>query len=90
MCVFEFDETKSASNFVKHGIDFHQAQALWNDDNYIQFSAQTFIENRTIVVGLLSDKHWAAVVTEREGAVRIISVRRARKREIEMYESERF
>lgn len=32
-------------------------------------------------------KHWSAVVTYREGRVRLISVRRSRKKEVELYES---
>ncbi|MCD1629151.1 MULTISPECIES: BrnT family toxin [Marinobacter] len=33
------------------------------------------------------DKHWSAVVTYREGRIRLISVRRSRKKEVELYES---
>ena len=28
---FEFDENKSKSNKIKHGIDFEEAKKLWKD-----------------------------------------------------------
>ena len=36
---FEFDEEKSAANRVKHGIDFLDAQALWNDPDLLEIQA---------------------------------------------------
>ncbi len=89
MCVFEFDESKSETNLIKHGIDFYQAQALWQDADVIVIPARTSLESRSLVIGEIDSKYWSAVVTKRDGATRIISVRRARKREIELYESER-
>jgi len=41
-----------------------------------------------MLIGMIDEKHWAAVVTHRRGCARIISVRRARKREIATYESQ--
>jgi uncharacterized DUF497 family protein len=37
MIVFEFDGAKSKSNLAKHGIDFVDAQALWNDPDLLRF-----------------------------------------------------
>jgi len=84
---FEYDENKSASNLEKHGIDFKQAQALWNDPNLLEIPARTQDEPRNFSIGLINGKHWSAVTTPRNGVTRIISVRRSRKKEVELYES---
>lgn len=84
---FEFDQLKSDSNFAKHGIDFVEAQKLWNDPMLLEITAKTEDEPRFIVIGLIGIKHWAAVITYRNKNIRIISVRRARKSEVAIYES---
>ncbi|MBF56630.1 BrnT family toxin [Halomonas sp. FeN2] len=84
---FEFDEEKSAANRVKHGIDFLDAQALWNDPDLLEIQAKSNDEPRFLVVGLIGVKHWSAVITYRNERIRLISVRRSRKREVELYES---
>jgi hypothetical protein len=84
---FEFDSGKSASNQRKHGIDFTEAQALWQDPLHVEVPARTVDEPRWLVIGQLDGKHWSAVVTYREQRVRIISVRRAREEEVAIYES---
>lgn len=84
---FEYDDDKSQTNLEKHGIDFLDAQALWNDPDLLEIRAKSEDEPRFLVVGLIGQKHWSAVVTYRNGTVRLISVRRSRKREVELYES---
>lgn len=84
---FEFDSNKSQSNKEKHGIDFSQAQALWGDSDLIEIPAKTDDEPRFLVIGRISEEHWSAVITYRREKIRIISVRRARKEEIDIYES---
>jgi len=84
---FEFDPNKSASNKHKHGIDFVEAQALWNDLDFVEVPLVTVDEQRFLIVGMINGKHWSAIVTYREGRVRIISVRRSRKEEVTIYES---
>lgn len=83
---FEFDERKSASNQVKHGIDFVAAQELWLDTNRVEVAARAVEEPRFLVIGQIKARFWAAVITYREERVRIISVRRARDEEIKIYE----
>lgn len=82
---YEYDPAKSAANKEKHGIDFEQAQALWNDPGTIIATAQSEIESRFLVIGRISERFWTAVVTYRGEAVRIISVRRSRKIEVFHY-----
>jgi len=82
----EFDDVKSQANKSKHGIDFVEAQGLWLDEMFVEIQARTEDEPRFLVVGMISGKHWSAVITYRGERVRIISVRRARIEEVEFYE----
>jgi len=84
---FEFDSNKSQNNKEKHGIDFREAQALWDDSDLIEIPARTGDEPRFLVVGKISGEHWSAIITWRREKIRIISVRRSRKEEIDIYES---
>ena len=84
---FDFDPIKSNSNLLKHGIDFDVAQSLWNDPDILEIPAKTVDEPRYLVVGKIDDKHWSAVINYRDQAIRLISVRRSRLEEIELYES---
>lgn len=86
--MFEFDEAKSKTNLEKHGIDFVQAQALWDDPDLLEIPAKTVDEPRFLLIGRIETKHWSAVVTYRSECVRIISVRRSRAEEVTLYESE--
>lgn len=86
MIAFEFDEHKSQRNREKHGIDFVQAQALWDDPYLIEIPARTVDEPRFLVVGRIEGRHWSAVITHRNESIRIISVRRSRVEEVALYE----
>ncbi|PCJ45302.1 MAG: toxin [Gammaproteobacteria bacterium] len=87
MATFEYDENKSKSNLKKHGIDFNTAQVLWNDPDALEVEIESGVETRFLVVGLINNKHWSAIVTYRNKNVRLISVRRSRNKEVELYES---
>jgi len=87
MLPFECDSQKSQSNLKKHGIDFVEAQLLWLDPYLLEIPAKTVDEPRYLMIGKILDKHWSAVVTYRNESIRIISVRRARIEEVEIYES---
>ena len=87
MIEFEFDKRKSQINKNKHGIDFIEAQVLWDDTNRIEIPAKTIDEERYLLIGMISDKYWSAIATYRGEKVRIISERRSRKEEVEIYES---
>jgi len=84
---FEFDEQKSQANKEKHGIDFVEAQALWDDPELLEVPLKYADEPRFVIVGLIGSLHWSAIITYREARVRIISVRRARDYERDFYES---
>jgi len=84
---FEFDSQKSQSNKKKYGIDFCEAQALWDDPDLIEVPTRTSDEPRFLVIGKISGQYWSGVITYRAEKIRIISVRRSRKEEIDIYES---
>jgi hypothetical protein len=83
---FEFDPEKSATNQAKHGIDFLQAQDLWEDPDRVEVPARTIGEARWLLVARIGKVYWSAVVTYRDLRVRIISVRRSRSEEVRIYE----
>lgn len=77
---FEFDENKSRTNKEKHGIDFVEAQQLWHGPIVI-VGGRDVNEKRMLVIGEIDGKPWTAIITMRDGVIRIISVRRARDAE---------
>ncbi len=84
---FEYDPLKSKKNNEKHGIDFEEAQKLWSDSDRVVIPARTDDEQRFAIVGKYHNKVWIGIYTIRNSRVRIISARRARKKERELYES---
>jgi len=86
MFIFEFDDRKSRANLSKHGINFLDAQLLWNDPNLLEIPAKTEDEARYLVIGKIDGKLWSAVITYRGTNIRLISVRRSRNEEAILYE----
>lgn len=86
MIAFEFDETKSQANLLKHDINFVDAQQLWNDPMLLEIPAKTEDEPRFLIIGLINTRHWSAVITYRGKNIRLISVRRSRTEEVALYE----
>ena len=83
---FEWDPQKSIANKEKHGIGFETAQRLWSDKNRVEIHASHPVENRWILIGKKDDKLWTAIYTLRGNAIRIISVRRSRGKEVDLYD----
>jgi uncharacterized DUF497 family protein len=84
---FEFDIKKSQSNKKKHGIDFSEAQKLWEDPFLLEIPLRTSDEERFLVTGKIDGRLWSGIITYREEKVRLISFRRSRKEEVALYES---
>jgi uncharacterized protein len=82
---FEYDPAKSQANKEEHGIDFDEAQALWRDEDRVEFPARSDTEERHALLATKDDKIWVAFYTMRDAAIRIISVRRARENEEKTY-----
>ncbi len=85
---FEYDPDKSAENKRKHGIDFEEAQQLWADARLVEVPARTIDEARWLLIGKIDEKHWSVIIARRGDNIRLISVRRSRDEEVEIYESE--
>ncbi len=86
--IFEYNEHKSLINKSKHGIDFDQAKALWDDPYAFELpSLQSKNEDRFLVLGKIDSKNYTAIITYRDIDIRIISVRRSREKEKKLYES---
>jgi uncharacterized DUF497 family protein len=85
---FEYDPDKGVENKRKHGIDFEEAQQLWADARLVEVPARTTDEPRWVLIGKIDEKHWSAIITRRGDNIRLISVRRSREEEVQIYESE--
>jgi uncharacterized protein len=53
----------------------------------LKIEANAEADARFLVIGLIADKHWSAVITYRGVNIRLISVRRSRIEEVAIYES---
>lgn len=84
---FEYDLNKSKSNQKKHGIDFEDAQLLWQDSEVVELKYTFEGEDRYLVIAKINAKCWTATYTFRADKIRIISVRRSRTKEVHLYES---
>jgi uncharacterized protein len=88
---FEFDPNKSRANKKKHGIDFDEAQALWTSGKFVE-AAGKFVEPETeprfFRIAMINGILWFSVFTMRGDKVRLISVRRTRPEEKELYEQQ--
>lgn len=85
---FEWDEDKRKSNFSKHGIDFIDAIHVFNDADRIEFNSIRNKEQRYQTIGSVNDLVVMLVVyTCRNEKKRIISARKASKKEREIYYS---
>ena len=85
--MFEFDKYKSESNKKKHGIDFKMARQLWEDPNRIEIPARWVDEPRYLLIAWFNEGLWSAIYTMRNKKIRIISVRKSRNDEKEIYDS---
>ncbi len=71
----------------KHGIDFETAKMLWKDPNRVEIPSRWLDESRYILIARLESNLWSAIYTIRENRIRLISVRKSRHNEKEIYDS---
>ena len=83
---FVYNVAKSRANLLKHGIDFEEAQRLWDDRHGLAKKVRCRGEDRAVLIARYAGACWTAAYTERLGAIRLISVRRATKREVSSYD----
>lgn len=86
MTNIEFDERKRLANIEKHGIDFKQAIAAFRDPSGFEYrSDRDNTEQRCVLIGKAGETILAVVFTIRGEAIRIISARKARKKEVALW-----
>jgi uncharacterized DUF497 family protein len=85
--LFEWDDAKNRSNFAKHGLDFADAELVFAgpcvtfvDDRF------NYGEERFVTLGLLAGRLVTIAHAPRAGATRIISMRKANRREQKIYQ----
>ncbi len=87
--IFEWDENKAEKNEQKHGISFEEAESIFYDPRSVTVLDPDHSETelRFIDIGMSNyDRILVVVYTEREQRIRLISARRASKKERKMYE----
>lgn len=83
---FEWDPAKDRANRKKHGISFAMARAMWDDPFLVEARLQSFPEERWAAIARLPFGYYTAIVTYRgDSTIRIISVRKSSKKEVEIY-----
>jgi len=83
---FEWDEKKRIRNIEKHGLDFNDAHQIFTDEAYVVEDARiNYDETRYVLYGPLFGRIVVAAFTVREDVIRIISMRKANKREQASY-----
>ena len=70
----------------KHGIDFETAKKLWVDPNRVEIPSRWVDESRYVLIARLENNLWSAIYTYRENRIRLISVRKSRNNEKEIYD----
>ena len=89
---FEWDSAKAKSNLTKHNVSFEEATTVFGDANSLTINDpdHSKSESRSITIG---NSHAAKILvvvhTERGDNIRIISARRASRRERKSYEESR-
>jgi uncharacterized DUF497 family protein len=87
MRVFEWDEEKAAANIRKHGISFRSATRAFDDLNGIESLDTRFDygEERYNLIAAAEEFLLAVAFTERQGRIRILSARKASRKEKAQY-----
>ena len=67
--------------------EFEMAKKLWEDPNRIELPARWVDEPRYLLIAWFNDRLWSAICTIRNKKIRIISVRKSRNDEKEIYDS---
>ena len=81
---YEWDEVKRQSNAQKHGIDFQEVEVFDWDSALVERSDRAG-EVRFVAVGYIDVRLCCIVFTERRTRIRVISLRRASRREERRY-----
>ncbi len=84
---FSFDPAKNEKNIAVRGLSFELAAELeWTNALVTEDTRRDYGELRLRVLALLNGRLYAVVVTPRHGELRVISFRKANRKEERLYE----
>jgi uncharacterized DUF497 family protein len=84
---FEWDEAKRAANLAKHGVDFAIVESFDFESAVVMTDDRDdYGEPREIALGFVGTRLHVLIFTWRNEIVRVISLRKANKREMKIYE----
>ena len=87
--MFEWDDDKAAANLARHKVAFERVEDFdWSTAQIIIDDREDYGELRQIALGFIGERLHVLIFTEREDNIRVISLRKANKREIEAYEQQ--
>jgi len=88
---YQWDPEKAASNLGKHGVDFADAVGVFEDEWALTIKEEHVKgEQRFATLGTdFLERVLVVVYTYRDGTIRLISARRATRRERRAYEQKR-
>ncbi len=86
---FEFNAAKDEANLAKHGIRLGEAKDLWLDPDLLVLASDFRFEMQYLAIGCWDGRHWTAIFTRRCNRLRLISARRVRDEEREIYEEKK-
>lgn len=82
-----YDSDKNDTNVIKHGVSFEQVYEFdWDSAVIYEDSRKDYGEERRIALGFIGKRLHVLVYTPRRDTVRIISLRKANKRERKAYD----
>jgi uncharacterized DUF497 family protein len=84
--LFEYDSEKDAANQRKHGLSLEVARRIdWNNIRVVPDTRHDYQEARYQIYGKVLDRLHVLIVTPRDGVLRVISLRKANRREVNQY-----
>lgn len=89
--LFTWDEIKAERNFIKHEVSFEETKTIFSDPYFIDFfdPDHSEDEDRYVIIGMsVSQRILIASYTERQGRIRLISARKATRKERQLYEEQ--
>lgn len=82
----EFDPAKNARNIAEREISFERAEDFeWETSVIVRDSRRDYKETRFRAMGMIGERLHAMVFTPRVDGIRVISLRKANRREERMY-----
>jgi uncharacterized DUF497 family protein len=87
MLEFEWDDNKNKSNIEKHKLSFELAKYVFEDDSFVNFidTKKDYGETRFLGFSKIEEVLFCVSYTIRKNKIRLISLRKAREKELNKY-----